>query len=268
MTPDRELLTGWVSQGDEAAFRSLVERHAAFLASMRRAKAPARGVLEELLKSDFRVNGKPPQFAVFETTATWFAKEPAAAWDWMVRAVATGDYPFDRRRPWGQEQMSQWLGRDPASALAALAPLPPEWDNFSRKALSGGLEKEEQRKVLWPAIQQADDRTALMVAGSQPKPSDWSRDTLLPWLMTREWTNGVTPERIAHEWTWHNGTLDNERFRMLCEAVGTLPTEAANQAAAAAIREAVRSSESADRTRFLEHLLPDPASRERLLKAL
>ncbi|RYD29136.1 MAG: hypothetical protein EOP86_22110, partial [Verrucomicrobiaceae bacterium] len=28
MTPDRELLTGWVSQGDKRAFRPLVERHA------------------------------------------------------------------------------------------------------------------------------------------------------------------------------------------------------------------------------------------------
>lgn len=240
---------------------------AAFIAALRCGTEGPLKVLNDLLKPDFRVDGKPPQFAVFFTVGQWFSQDPQAAWAWILEAVPAGHYPFDRRRPWGEGQMSEWLGKDPAAALAALTPLPEEWGTFTRKALGSALENQDRRKSLWPVLRDADDRTAMMTATSQPARSEWARDVLLPWLMTREWQNGGGPERIAHEWTWRDGALDTDRLAMLCESVGTLPTPEANAAAAGAVRGVLGKSATV-RDYFLKDLITDPKTRQRILKIL
>lgn len=240
---------------------------AAFIAAMRCGMEGPRKVLKDLLEPDFRVDGKPPQFAVFFTVGQWFRQDPQAAWAWILEAVPAGNYPFDRRRPWGEGQMSEWLGKDPAAALSALAPLPEEWSAFTRKALGEALQNEDRRNSLWPVLREADDRTAMMTATSQPARSDWARDTLLPWLLTRSWESGGGPERIAHEWTWRDGALDTDRLAMLCESIGTLPTPEANAAAADAVRE-VFGKTPILRDHFLKNWVSDPKTRERIFKIL
>ena len=106
------------------------------------------------------------------------------------------------------------------------------------------------------------------MAGSQPARSDWSRDTLLPWLMTRKWAEGKGPERIAHEWTWRDGALDRDRFAMLCESMGNLPTPESNAAAEKAVREILGDARGGDAARMLEYIIPDPERQEHIRNQL
>ena len=61
------------------------------------------------------------------------------------------------------------------------------------------MKNEHTRETAWPVLEKADDRTALLLADSHPEPSAWSRDTVFPWLLTRNWTNGTEPARILRE---------------------------------------------------------------------
>lgn len=240
------------------------ENLAAFLTTLRSTRDSPEEVLRELLTDDFLIKGKPPMGAVLSATSAWFKTDPSAAWDWMRDEIGKVHFPQERRRPFGTEDVAAWMAKDPAAALAALAPLGAEWDKFTQQTLYEALKDDDKRSSVWAELKKADDRTALMLADSHPAVSDWSRDTLLPWLLTRPWNDGTEPARILNSWTWQEGELDEERFGMLCQTVGALPTSAANEAALKAVREVFEGVTPESRPKLLEKLVPDPAHREKL----
>ncbi|MES2707810.1 MAG: sigma-70 family RNA polymerase sigma factor [Verrucomicrobiota bacterium] len=263
-----ELDEAWKLLPDFRNRRTDYEGLALFLTSLKLSKEPPEKVLRELQGKDYRRDGKPPVIAVMAASAVWFKTDPAAAWEWRRQAVENGDFPQDRRRPIGTAEIGEWMGRDPEKALAALTPLGPEWDRFTRQTLKEALKDGEKRAKVWPVLEKADDRTALMVADSHPEVSDWTRETLLPWLLTRSWTDGTEPARVLNAWTWRDGELDEERFGMLCQAVGGLPTPAANGAALQAVRGFFAGVSPEARPKLLEKLIKDPARREKLASQL
>jgi RNA polymerase sigma factor (sigma-70 family) len=259
---------GWKILPDFKGRPREFENLAFFLTGLRLLQEKPDEVLRELQEPGYLLEGKPPTVAMLAANAAWFKTDPAAAWAWRLKAVESGIFPTDRRRPIGVEEVGDWLGRDPQSALAALAPLGSEWDHFTREVLNEALKSDEKRGKVWPVLEKADDRTALMIADSHPAVSDWSRDTLLPWLLTRPWSDGTEAARVLNGWTWRDGELDEERFGMLCQAAGDLPTPAANEAALRAIRGVFDGVSPEAKPKLLEKLLKDPARREKLTAQL
>lgn len=263
-----DLDEAWAMLPDFKGRKQQFENLAFFLTGLRMGKEPPEKLLRELQEEHCQVDGKPPLAAMLAASASWFKTDPSAAWQWRLQAVESGVYPTDRRRPIGAKEVSEWLGKDPQSALAALAPLGAEWDRFTREVLNETLKDNEKRASVWPVLEKADDRTALMIADSHPEASDWSRETLLPWLLTRQWTDGTELPRVLNGWTWRDGELDEERFSMLCQAVGELPTPAANEAVLQAVRGVFKGVSPDAQPKLLESLVKDPARREKLAAQL
>ncbi len=242
---------------------------AAFLTSMRLEKDPPQEILRDLLAPEARVeSGKPTSFAAHQALGGWFRQNSAAAWDWLRQAVPKGDFPADRRFNYGYDLVGDWLAKDPASALAAMNMAGPEWSGFRQAAFVKALETKEGQTRLWPVLEKTDDQTALLLSDSHLKESDWTRDTVLPWLLTRDWADGTEAERILHGWTWKEGELHEPGFGMLCESVGRLPDEAANAALLHSVRKVFDGITPDSRPALLERLVKDPARREALTVAL
>lgn len=263
-----DLEESWAMLPDFKGRRQQFENLAFFLTGLRLVRESPEKILRELQEEHCQVEGRAPVAAMLAASAAWFQTDPAAAWRWRRQAVESGVYPTDRRRPIGAKEVSEWLGRDPQSALAALAPLGPEWDRFTREVLNETLKDDGKRASVWPALEKADDRTALMIADSHPDPSDWSRETLLPWLLTRQWADGMELSRVLNGWTWRDGELDEERFSMLCQSVGELPTPGANEAVLHAVRGVFKGVSPEARPRLLESLVKNAARREQLASQL
>ncbi|MDB6072360.1 MAG: sigE 1, partial [Verrucomicrobiales bacterium] len=173
---------------------------AAFLTSLRLEQDPPREILQDLLSVKDGTGGKAADFALHQALGGWFRQDSAAAWDWLRQAVPKGDFPADRRFNYGSDLVGDWLVKNPAAALAAMDAAGPEWTGFRQAALVNALQTSQGQESLWPVLQKADDRTALLVSDSHLKESDWTRDTVLPWLLMRDWTDGTEPERILHGW--------------------------------------------------------------------
>ena len=264
----KDLAEAWKLLRDFRGIPKEYKTISAFLTSLRLEKDPPQDILRDLLAPDARIEGKPLDFAVHQALGGWFRKDPAAAWDWLRQAVPNGDFPTDRRYNYGYDLMGGWLVKDPAKALAAMDAAGPEWGRFRQAAFVNALETKEGQTSLWPVLEKANDRTALLVSDSHLKESDWTRDTVLPWLLTRNWTNGTALERVLHGWTWRDGELHETGFGMLCESVGRLPDEGANAALLQHVRKIFVGITPDARPALLERLVKDPRRREALTVAL
>ena len=91
---------------------------------------------------------------------------------------------------------------------------------------------------------------------------------MLPWLLTRPWTDGTQPERVLHGWTWKDGELNEPGFGMMCQSVGRLPNEAANAALLECVKTVFDGITQDARPALVERLVKDPVRREILTKAL
>ena len=241
---------------------------AAFLTSLRLQRDPPQEILKDLLAPEARIEGKPSDFAVHQVLGRWFRKDPAAAWNWMREAVPNNNFPADRRFNYGYDLIGDWLVKDPASALAAMEAAGPDWIRFRQAAFVKALETKEGQAKLWPVLEKADNRMALLVSDSHLKESAWTRDTVLPWLLTRAWTDGTQPERVLHGWAWKEGEVNEPGFGMLCESVGRLPDDAANTALLQCVRKVFDGITPGARPALLERLVKDPGRREVLSLAL
>ncbi len=214
------------------------------------------------------MEGKPSEFAVHQALGGWFREDPAAAWDWLQQAVPGGDVPSDRRFNYGYDLVGDWLSKDPVSALAAMDVAGPDWTRCRQAAFVKALATREGQTNLWPVLEKADDRTALLVSDSHLKESDWTRDTVLPWLLTRTWADGTEGERILHGWAWKDGELNQAGFGMMCQSVGRLTDAAANAVLLQSVRKVFEGITPGARPALLERLVKDSALRESLTVAL